>query len=137
MKPEAPSPHLSPEQPSVQNGSIIEHAPVLPNPESGVDAGAEHYEQKAETSAILADVGLTTILPTPVTKDASVVQDTTINNTPSVAKDDDLIEKEWVDKAKKIVAETRDDPYQREEEVNKLQIDYLKKRYGRELGVAE
>ena len=137
MKPEAPLPRLSPEQPSVQDGSIVEHAPIPPSPESGVDAGAEHYEQKAETSAILADVGLTTILPTPVIKDESVAQNTTINNTPSVAKDDDLIEKEWVDKAKKIVAETRDDPYQREEEVNKLQIDYLKKRYGRELGVAE
>jgi hypothetical protein len=53
---------------------------------------------------------------------------------PTVANDDDLIEKEWVDKAKKIIADTQNDPYRREQEVNRLQIDYLRKRYGKELG---
>lgn len=55
-------------------------------------------------------------------------------NNPVVAADEDLIEKEWVDKAKQIVATTKDDPHAREREVNKLQVDYLKKRYGKELG---
>ncbi|MFZ2544479.1 MAG: hypothetical protein WAW80_00695 [Candidatus Saccharimonadales bacterium] len=56
---------------------------------------------------------------------------------PTVANDDDLIEKEWVDQAKKIIAETQNDPYMREQAVNKLQIDYLRKRYGKELGVSD
>lgn len=129
--------NFSPEQPSVQPGSAPERETILPTPELGDKNGAERYEQKAETSAILADVNLTTILPTPVNNDNIVVKDTTITDTPAVAKDDDLIEKEWVDKAKKIVAETRNDPYKREEAVNKLQIDYMKKRYGRELGAAD
>jgi Txe/YoeB family toxin of Txe-Axe toxin-antitoxin module len=54
--------------------------------------------------------------------------------TPSVAADDDLIEKEWVDQAKKIIEETKDDPYRREQEVGKLQREYIKKRYGRDIG---
>lgn len=58
------------------------------------------------------------------------------DDAPISASDDDLIEKEWVDKAKKILAETKDDPYRRESEVNKLQIDYIRKRYGREIGSA-
>lgn len=53
---------------------------------------------------------------------------------PVVAADDDLIEKEWVDQAKKIINDTKDDPRRRELEVTKLQIDYLKKRYGRDVG---
>jgi hypothetical protein len=53
--------------------------------------------------------------------------------TPLTASDEDLIEKEWVDKAKKIVAQTKDDPYAQEKEVSKLQADYLKKRYGKEI----
>lgn len=53
---------------------------------------------------------------------------------PSTAADDDLIEKEWVDKAKKILSETRDDPYKREREISKLQIEYIRRRYGREIG---
>ena len=37
---------------------------------------------------------------------------------PTIANDDDLIEKEWVDKAKKIIRDTQNDPHKREEEVN-------------------
>jgi hypothetical protein len=55
------------------------------------------------------------------------------DDNPTIAADEDLVEKEWIDKAKKIVAQTRDDPYAQEQEVSKLQADYLKKRYGKEL----
>ena len=55
---------------------------------------------------------------------------------PISASDEDVIEKEWVEKAKKIVAQTKDDPYAQEKEVSKLQADYLKKRYGREIKVS-
>ena len=137
MKPETPLSSISPEQLPIQNRSNFERTPLSVTPESSINTGAERNEQKAETSAILADVNLTTATLNPVISNTTVDQKTTVSDTPSVAKDDDLIEKEWVDKAKKIVAGTRDNPYQREEEVNKLQIDYLKKRYGRELGVAE
>lgn len=137
MKPEAQSTHLNPEQSSVHERPNIERADNSGNLESGVEMAAEHYEQKAETNAIIADVATTTILPAPVIKDAVVVDNATIGDTPLVANDDDLIEKEWVDKAKKIVTETQNNPYGRDEAVNKLQVDYLKKRYGRELGAAK
>lgn len=56
------------------------------------------------------------------------------DSNPAIAEDDDLIEKEWVDKAKQIVSENKKDPYEQEEKVSNLKIDYLKKRFGRELG---
>lgn len=59
------------------------------------------------------------------------------DNVTLIANDDDIIEKEWVDKAKKIIAETKDDPYRREVEISKLQIEYIRKRYGREIGKVE
>lgn len=59
----------------------------------------------------------------------------TVNDdVPIVANDDDLIEKEWVDKAKQIIADTREDPYRREQEISKLQVEYIRRRYGREIG---
>jgi hypothetical protein len=57
----------------------------------------------------------------------------TTDHNPAIAADEEVIEKEWVDKAKKIVAQTKDDPYKQEKEVSKLQADYLKKRYGKEV----
>jgi hypothetical protein len=57
------------------------------------------------------------------------------DDSPLIANDEDLIEKEWVTKAKKIVEQTRSDPYRQESEVSKLQADYLKKRYGKDIKV--
>lgn len=62
-----------------------------------------------------------------------VTQQSTTDNTPLSAADDEVIEKEWVEKAKDIVNQTKSDPYAQEKEVSKLQADYIKKRYGKEI----
>lgn len=72
-------------------------------------------------------------LPPPITGGLPQVQVPVSDKNPPVANDDDVIEKEWVDKAKQIVLQTKDDPFTQEKEVSKLQADYLKKRYGKEL----
>jgi hypothetical protein len=84
----------------------------------------------------------TPALPPPVLPQVTPVpapspQTTSTQDAPLIANDDDLIEKEWVDKAKQIIASTRDDPFRREEEIGRLQADYLKKRYGKDLHVVE
>lgn len=45
--------------------------------------------------------------------------------------DNDLIEKEWVNKAKQIVERTRDDPHRQTEELTLVKVDYMKKRYNK------
>ena len=137
MKPESSSSDLTPEQSQSRIIPSVEKMPIADKPETGLEKGSEAYEKKSDINAIRADIGLTTVLPTPVADDNAITDNTTISSNPAIANDDDLIEKEWVDKAKKIVADTQDDPHKRYKEVNKLQVDYLKKRFGRELGVAE
>ena len=109
----------------------FEELPQL-NPERQEQAAPQ--ERVADPAASAQPVPIT--LPTPVapTQDD---QKAATDDLPAVAADEDLIEKDWVDKAKKIIAETRDDPYRREREVGRLQADYLKKRYGKELGAAD
>lgn len=58
-------------------------------------------------------------------------------STPAIADDTDLIEKEWVEKAKEIVRRTKDDPHAQTDELNKMKADYLKKRYNKELKLSE
>ena len=134
-------------QPGAQNGNSGEHLPTLPapemtpvpSPEAGIETGAERREQAAELQAASADAAsvattlvpvdpatLVPVAPTPVVDTAN----------PLTAADDDVIEKEWVDKAKHIIAATKDDPYKRGKEVGALQRDYLKKRYGKDIGAA-
>ncbi len=61
-------------------------------------------------------------------------------STPSIAlaaDDSDLIEKEWVERAKAIVNQTKDNPHQQTKAMNKFKADYVKKRYNKELKVNE
>lgn len=59
------------------------------------------------------------------------------SSVPAVADDNDLIEKEWVVKAKQIVAATREDPYTQNKELSKFKADYLKKRYNKDMKLEE
>lgn len=120
------------------------------NPLAGVEYGAAPFARREQLSST-PERGAPTpvenqpqpsaVLPTvpaaPTPDDMTVdVNKTTPadNSTPSVAADDDLIEKEWVDKIKKIIALTRDNPYERARVIAQLQADYLKKRHNRIIG---
>lgn len=141
MEPKLPAPNLGPERSAGVYGQNLEQAPLPPNPEANIERNAEQFEQRSEAAP--AAVTATPVMPPPASYALPVIgttddttTDTAVSATPLIANDDDLIEKEWVDQAKKIIVQTKDDPYRREQEVNKLQADYLRKRYGRELGAS-
>lgn len=127
--------------PPIYDSSLEQNRSDRP-PSTSFERDAEQFEQRS--GAAPPSFGSPSILPPPVitpippvtTTDSSVAAVPDEDN-PIVANDDDLIEKEWVDKAKQIIAHTKDDPYRREQEVSKLQADYLQKRYGREIGASQ
>lgn len=137
MEPKSPTPHFETENPVVSYETKVESAPVQMTPEFGqvAERGGEQLEQRSD-GAIGQQTAVTPVLPppipVPVVDDSSAAADPATG--PVVAADEDLIEKEWVDRAKQIIEQTKDDPFRREQEVSKLQADYLRKRYGRELG---
>jgi len=51
------------------------------------------------------------------------------------AKDADLIEKQWVAKAKQIVSETRDDPHAQKNQISRVKADYIAKRFNKAIKV--
>ena len=56
---------------------------------------------------------------------------------PQVALDQDSIEPEWIDAVDKTIEQTAGNPYAEEEAVENLQIDYMKKRYGKDIKKSE
>jgi hypothetical protein len=62
---------------------------------------------------------------------------TVMPGNPHVAADADLIEKAWVDKAKQIVEQTKNDPYEQQKALSKFKADYIKKRYNKDVNVAD
>lgn len=105
------------------------------------DQQIESSPERGEIAPAKVEQGVlqpaTPSLPTPILAqpaDDVASSGATSDDSALLAADDDLIEKEWVDKAKKIILDTKDDPYTREREVSKLQIEYIRKRYGRIIG---
>lgn len=139
MEPQLPSPHQSPES-SPAHSSVGETFPVPTTPEltqkkpetSEIQETREQHVGGPAGDPVVSTTPLPALppLPTmqPTNDDTQSIGDST---NPTTAADDDVIEKEWVEKAKKVIAETKHDPYMQEHEVSKLQADYLKKRYGK------
>lgn len=138
MEPRQVSPEISPNLPpaSLERSQPIEAGigsnEVLPARRN--EQAERQMGQRIEAVAQSPVVPQLPTLPPPVVDNTTQILPVVDPTSPSVAADDDLIEKEWVDRAKQIIASTKDDPYRREQEVKKLQLDYVRKRYGREIG---
>ena len=138
MEPQLPKPQFGPEitpaPQSINNGGERFVAPKIPEVAAPLEQGKETHEAMSDgpkgdpvAAQPMAPPPLPTNGPSPGLTADPAHDDTN----PAVAADDDLIEKEWVEKAKQVVAETRSDPYAQDMAVGKLQADYLKKRYGK------
>lgn len=59
------------------------------------------------------------------------------NDDVMIADDADLIEKEWVNRAKAVVEQTKADPYAQNKALGKVKADYIKKRYNKDIRMSE
>ena len=118
--------HVSPasaEKPSPANG--VERRPVserAPNPEQTSPGQPGMVIPSAQSHQ-----------PTPAIPSRPVKNGQGSVAMPDVADDVDVIEMEWVKKAKQLIQDTKDDPHAQEQAMEQLQIEYLRKRYGKEI----
>lgn len=61
----------------------------------------------------------------------------TVPVAPVIADDVDVMEKEWVNKAKAIVERTRDDPRLQKDELAKFKAEYIQNRFHKEVKQSE
>lgn len=127
---------------------VNEAVTPVPKPEA-----VPHQAEQASRAAELPGSSLPSVPPVPPVSSAPVDPATLAGTTPDpipavrastptavtpdMADDIDLIEKEWVDKAKAIVEHTREDPHQQNKQLNEFKADYMKKRYGKELRLTD
>lgn len=145
MEPQLPNPNFTPNQskssPETPKAEQVSVAPQETGPTHSVEqlGGRETKERHASSPRMPSSSVLPTVTaPLPVPAATSDDSDNNIAaSTPIAAADDDVIEKEWVNKAKKVVSETKGDPYRQEREVSKLQADYMQKRYGKQVKMPE
>ena len=124
-RPAAPLPErfgqVRPEQTPQPGGSEVGPRPGQP-PAAAPPPSAQAGLTAADAAAAIAAMPMPPNVTTPMAAGG-----------PLAAADQDLIEPEWVDKVEDVLRRTAGDPHLEEEAVENLQIDYLKKRYGREV----
>ena len=85
---------------------------ILPQDEDQTQVVAtddDQQTQAAQSQTVTDDLGITT-LP---------------------AKDSDLIEKEWVERAKSVISKTADDPHDQKTKVSQMKAAYIQKRFNK------
>lgn len=65
-----------------------------------------------------------------------VIPATPAQNSTVIADDNDVIEKEWVDKAKQIVASTQGDPHAKSSQMSGLKKEYIHQRFGKDIATS-
>jgi hypothetical protein len=119
----------------------------LPEPtvETLPGQSVEKQPNQAESQPVVAQpspgsMHIPTMVPLPAIPAVPLTQptDTSPQDNPLIARDDaDLIEKEWVNRAKAIVEQTRDDPHLQSDELSVFKADYMKKRYNRNVKLSK
>ena len=103
-------------------------------PEKTPAASPENNPQK-QTRQAVSQVASDLALPATAitTTDDSAAQTTTATDDSSKANDADRIEKEWIDRAKSVAAQTRDDPFEQKNAMSKVKAEYIQKRFNKTL----
>ena len=100
------------------NPEIINNQPQS----GGSQQTDDNTDDQTDQQTVAAEDTATTVATTKtITKD----------DTPQIADDADLIEKEWVNKAKELVEKTKTDPRQQNIALSKMKANYLKKRFNK------
>jgi hypothetical protein len=123
----------------------FELPPQVPSPEAEnkrQEKGSEAPPARPEQVGKQAPTALPALpidLPTADTPIIAAPQDDTVTRptAPHPADDNDRIEHQWVDKAKAIIAQTRDDPYQQKNQMSKVKAEYIEKRFNKQIKTDE
>lgn len=123
------SPELSDVNPEINKQSKNEYA--IGN-ESDPSLKIESINQQVENALSINDNSVAIPGSLPTVKDENITP-TSVQSTgfptPQVAEDIDIIEKEWVRAAEKIIQDTENNPHERDNQVSGLRKEYKNKRY--------
>ena len=117
-------PESKPDNGELQSDNALERtAPV----EGGAARQQPAVLSQAQALALPADQ------TQPTTDDSTVPAAHQLSD--NTARDGDVIEKVWIDKAKAIVAQTRNDPFVQKKEMSLAKADYIQKRFNKTIPV--
>ena len=131
--PELPAPVNNTPEKVADNG---EHPSVSNSPEKQAVVGEALRQQQPALPAISSNDASQIAQPSS-TLGVIPVKDDNTKSQQSTADDADVIEKQWVERAKAIVTKTRNDPREQSHELSRFKAEYVQKRFNKELKISE
>jgi hypothetical protein len=116
----------------------LEHRPMLgPNTADERLSNSPESSSEAEVASMTAESAIVTVaMPMPAPRDDASSSSPVADNG-LIASDTDNIEKAWIEKAKRIIDDTKGNPSERNDRVSVLRVDYKAKRYGKQNNVQQ
>jgi hypothetical protein len=117
---------------------VAEQAPevdVAPETGQQAESAPAASAEKAPTASqgALPAIPVIPVIPTDDSQLTPTDDESTSSASTKALDDKDLIEREWVDKAKAIVEHTAEDPFKQTEEMSGLKADYLHQNYNKSI----
>jgi hypothetical protein len=117
---------------------VAEQAPEVDvAPETGQQAesapAASAEKVPTASQGALPAIPVIPVIPTDDSQVTATDDESTSSASTKALDDKDLIEREWVDKAKAIVEHTAEDPFKQTEEMSGLKADYLHQNYNKSI----
>jgi hypothetical protein len=95
-------------------------------------ASPENSPQKQSPQAVSQAASDLALPATAImTSDDQTVPAVTADDTSATANDGDRIEKEWIDRAKTVIARTKDDPFEQKNAMSQVKAEYIRKRFNK------
>lgn len=139
-----PSSRESGETSGISLPPVSEQLPVPATGEARPETvGGAAGPERAQSAPASIPPATQPIIPLPITPVAPVSSGlnnagtTSKSKSGGLVKDDDLIEKEWVDRAKRIVEQTRNDPRQQSDQLTGVKVEYMKKHYNKTIKISK
>ena len=127
MQPGSGESHVNFELPQPPEGELAEDTSLeqLPSrsPENKPQSQSIQASSNAASSYALPSNAITVI-----TDDSTVPQ---AGQSSFTGKDEDRIDKVWVEKAKSIIVRTKEDPFEQKNQLSKVKADYIKTRFNK------
>lgn len=123
--------------------NAVGHVEAAPNTLSNPETPTKSPEraQSVERSPVDNVNNMPPPTPVPIASNPPMVSSQTVttpstppSTNPVSASDGNVIEKEWIEKVKQVIASTSDNPHAQQKEISRLMADYVLKRTGRKIG---
>src|SRR6266576_3319080 len=120
-----PQVEATPKSPAeTAGGQVVEKTPTV-SPENSPQKAIQASRQAVDSMALPGQD-----IPVGTSDDTAAVDNAAPADSVGAA-DSDRIEKQWIDKAKAVVSQTQDDPYEQKNAMGHVKADYIKKRFNK------